>query len=76
MLNCHSGLLSGNSLGCSRCYQSCHEPENNGITLTSLSPYPPIMDTRAHTHTHTHTHTHFIQSHLFNKTGEHSHQKT
>lgn len=40
MLNCHSGLLSGNSLGCFRCCESCHEPENNGTTLTALSPYP------------------------------------
>lgn len=40
MLNCHSGLLSANSLGCFHCCQSCHEPENNDITLTPLSPLP------------------------------------
>lgn len=37
-LNCHSKLLSGNSLGGFGCCQSRHKPEHNGNTLTTVSP--------------------------------------
>lgn len=38
-LKCHSKLLLVNSLGFCGCCQSRHKPENNGTTLTTVSPY-------------------------------------